>query len=158
MGLRSHFGVAGLLVAMVACSSGSATQPPAGDSGCAQACAVCTSSICADCKAAAALYRDEFESALYACVVQSTDASSCANRWSTCAGKATVVATRRPIDDSYRDACLARRSECVSQGSSFADDDCLLSPILDPAKVAEAQACLAKPCPEVKGCLGLYFN
>lgn len=158
MGLRGHFGAAGVLVALFACGSGTTTQPPAGDGGCTQACAACTSSLCADCKATAALYRDEFEAALYACVVQSTDASSCANRWSTCAGKATVAATRRPIDDSYRDACLARRTECMSQGSTFADDDCLISPVLDPAKVAEAQACLAKPCPEVKACLGLYFN
>ena len=66
--------------------------------------------------------------------------------------------SRRPADDSYRDACLTKRSECEAQGTTFADDNCLLSSLMEEAVLAQANQCLAKSCAEIPSCLRPIFQ
>jgi hypothetical protein len=146
-----------LLAACSTSSSNAGSGAPAGTPGCQAACARCGSDFCLDCAATSAKYRDEFETSLYACVQEVADAS-CGTLWTSCAIKAESEAARRPIDDTYRDACLAKKKDCDAQGAGFADDDCLISSILEQALVMQAQDCLAKACADAKSCLQPIFK
>jgi hypothetical protein len=142
-------------VATLACGGGTSSQA----SSCQAACRVCTSELCADCSATAGRFRDEFESSLYACVQAGSDAS-CDTTWTRCLVQAegAIAAQPRSIDTTYRDACLQKRSDCAAAGTSFADDDCLLSPILEASLVAQAQQCLSQSCATVAACLRPIFQ
>ncbi|SRR6266545_206001 len=139
-----------------ACSNGDSGGPAAGPSGCQAACARCGSDFCLDCAATSVKYRDEFETPLYACVQQDGDAS-CGTLWESCAIQAVTQLARRSIDDTYREACLAKRTECIAQGTTFADDDCLLSALFEETVVMQAQDCLSKACPDTRLCLQSIF-
>jgi hypothetical protein len=78
--------------------------------------------------------------------------------WETCAGQAFAEAPRRPIDDEYRTACLAKKRSCDAAGSAFADDLCLTSQVLDESSVSAANDCLAQACPDAKSCLRQIFQ
>src|SRR3954452_23158358 len=99
-----------LVAAWLGACGGSGVGGPgsAGSGGCAAACTRCGSDLCADCAATPARLLDEFESSVYACVQQGSDAS-CSTLWERCVVQAETQVPRRPIDDSYRDACLAKR-------------------------------------------------
>jgi hypothetical protein len=129
----------------------------AGSAGCQAACNSCASELCADCAATSARFRDEFENAVYACVRQGSDAA-CDTLWVNCMAQAEGQLTVRPIDTSYGDACLAKKSECDATATSFADDDCLLSRILEESRVAQAQQCLSLSCAQISACFAPLFN
>lgn len=149
----------GLLVGMAAvaggCSNGSSAN--SGTAGCMAACSHCASELCADCAATSARFRNEFESVVYACVQQGSDAS-CDTLWITCIGQGESQVTPRPADTTYRDACLAKKSDCDAMGVTFGDDDCLLSPILEESLVAQAMQCLSQPCTSISACFNPLFN
>ena len=128
-----------------------------GASSCQAACNRCGSDLCVDCAATSARLRNEFEDAVYACVLQGSDAS-CDTIWTNCIVAAEGKLTPRPADTTYRDACLAKKSDCDASGMGFADDDCLLSPILEEALVAQAQQCLSQTCANIGGCFMPLFN
>jgi hypothetical protein len=113
--------------------------------------------VCIDCGAASARYRDEFEGALYACV---SNADACSRvLWEGCMVQSIGQAPARPLDDSFRRACLAKKSECDAQGgSTFADDLCLSSQIFEQNVVTEAQDCLTKGCADTATCLRSKFQ
>jgi hypothetical protein len=143
---------------LAACSSGSGSSgTAAGPEGCQAACARCGSDFCVDCAATAAKYRDEFETPLYSCVQEGGDAS-CGSLWESCVIKAELQTPLRPIDNSYRDACLAKKRECDAEGMGFADDDCLLSVVLEQAAVMQAEDCLSKACADARSCLLAIFK
>src|SRR6187401_1686817 len=147
--MRSIFGVwrSGVLLALlggmtvVAGGCGSSGDS-GGSSGCQAACNRCASEICVDCAATSARLRDEFENAVYACVLQGSDAA-CDTLWTNCIVQAEGQLAARPADTTYRNACLAKKSDCEASGMGFADDNCLLSPILEDSRVAQAQQCLS---------------
>ena len=128
-----------------------------GASSCQAACNRCGSDLCVDCAATSARLRNEFEDAVYACVLQGSDAS-CATVWTNCIVQAEGQLAPRPVDTTYRDACLAKKSDCDASGMGFADDNCLLSSILDQALVAQAQQCLSQTCANIRACLMPLFN
>lgn len=136
---------------------GGSGKPSTTASGCTSACNRCASELCADCAATSARLRDEFENAVYACVLQGSDAA-CDAIWSSCIVQAEGSLTPRPADTTYRDACLAKKSTCDASGTTFADDDCLLSPILDEALVAQAQDCLSRTCDTIAACFQPLFD
>jgi hypothetical protein len=138
-------------------SNGGGPAASTGTQHCTSACAKCGSDFCVDCAGTGARYRDEFESALYSCVIDGGDAA-CDTLWQSCAIQAESALTPRAIDTSYRDDCLAKRTDCEAQGVSFADDDCLLSVLLEQSVVTQAQACLSKTCTETPSCLSTYFQ
>jgi len=148
-----------LLVGMAAlaggCSSGSKAN--SGTAGCMAACSRCPSELCADCAATATRFRDDFESVVYACVQQASDAS-CDTIWTNCITQGEGQITPRPADTTYRDACLTKKSDCDAMGMSFADDDCLLTPILEESLVAQAMQCLSQPCSSIQACFNPLFN
>ena len=156
-------GVGTLMFAFVSCglgacgNDGDGSREGQGAGGCDEACAVCGGDPCADCAATSARYRDEFESAVYACVTEGGDAS-CSAAWVNCFVAAEGEAMPRPIDDTYREACFAKRAACMAEGTSFADDDCLLSVVMEEAVVTAAQDCLTESCPETESCLGPLFE
>jgi len=129
-----------------------------GASSCQAACNRCASELCLDCAATSARLRDEFENAVYACVLQGSDASCNNTVWTNCMVQAEGTLTPRPADTTYRDACLAKKSDCDASGMGFADDNCLLSPILDEARVAQAQQCLSQTCANIGACFRPLFN
>jgi hypothetical protein len=148
----------GAVLPLGACSSsGDSSGATPGTSGCQAACARCGSDFCVDCAATAAKYNDAFEAPLYACVQEGGDAS-CGTLWESCAVRAELAAGRRPIDETYREACLAKKTECDAQGTSFADDDCLISMIFEESMVQAAQGCLSQPCPDAGSCLRPIFR
>ena len=100
---------------------------------------------------------DGFENAVYACVTEGGDAS-CSTAWVNCVVAAEGEALPRPIDDTYREACFAKRTACMAEGTTFADDDCLLSVIMEEAVVTAAQDCLTQSCPETESCLSPLFQ
>jgi hypothetical protein len=128
-----------------------------GASSCQTACNRCGSDLCVDCAATSARLRNEFENAVYACVLQGNDAS-CDTVWTNCIVQAEGQLTPRPADTTYRDACLAKKSDCDASGAGFADDNCLLSPILEEALVAQAQQCLSETCANIGACFRPLFN
>jgi hypothetical protein len=147
-----------LLAAVTAGASCNSATSSEGASNCRAACSRCGSELCVDCAATAARLRDEFENAVYACVIQGSDAASCDTVWMNCIVQAEGQLTPRPADTTYRDACLAKKSECDAAGMGFADDDCLLSPILDETRVAQAQQCLSQTCANIGACFMPLFN
>ena len=136
------------------CSSGGSSS---GGSNCQAACNRCASEICVDCAATSARLRNEFEDAVYACVLQGSDAS-CDALWTNCLIQGEGQLTPRPADTTYRDACFAKRSDCDAMGVTFADDNCLLTPILDEGLVAQAMQCLSQPCASITACFNPLFN
>jgi hypothetical protein len=72
--------------------------------------------------------------------------------------QASTSAPRRPADDSYRDACMTKRTDCASQGVNFADDNCLGSSLLSDAWLQKANDCIAKSCADVSTCLRDIFK
>jgi hypothetical protein len=148
----------GLLAGMMAvggsCGGGGSAG---GASSCQAACNRCGSDLCVDCAATSARLRNELEDAVYACVLQGSDAS-CDTVWTNCFVAAEGKLTPRPADTTYRDACLAKKRDCDASGMGFADDDCLLSPILEEARVAQAQQCLSQTCANIGACFRPLFN
>jgi hypothetical protein len=140
-----------------ACTGSDSGGPTTGPSGCQAACAVCGSDFCIDCAATSAKYRDEFETPLYACVQEGGD-GSCSSLWESCAIRAATQTPRRSIDDAYREACLVKRTQCIAEGTTFADDDCLISIIMEESVVMQAQDCLSKACPDLASCLRAIFK
>jgi hypothetical protein len=128
-----------------------------GASSCQAACSRCGSDLCVDCAATSARLRNEFEDAVYACVLRGSDAS-CDTVWTSCIVQAEGQLTPRPADTTYRDACLAKKSDCDASGMGFADDNCLLSPILEETLVAQAQQCLSQTCASIRACFMPLFN
>ncbi|HMJ56468.1 MAG TPA: hypothetical protein VK540_30585 [Polyangiaceae bacterium] len=125
---------------------------------CADACARCPMpQLCSDCAGWSTRLRDEFEGPLYACVVREADAG-CPRDWERCIDEAIGVAGDRDIDRTFRDACLARRTECQNQMMGFADDDCVASGAFLDSAVTDAQTCIVKPCAEVQACLSEAFR
>jgi hypothetical protein len=161
--------VVGLLV--VVSSSGACGGGGSGSSGatgaggssasttvqdCRDACNECGGDLCVDCAATAARYRDDYETILYDCI--RTSDSSCEQRWEECSGMAAGEVTRRAADDSYRDACLAKKSDCEDQEVSLSDDYCLGSTLLDESLLQDATACLDRACSDASGCLREIFR
>jgi hypothetical protein len=109
------------------------------------------------CDVCASRLRDDFENAVYACVLQGSDAS-CDTVWTSCFVQAEGQITARPVDTTYRDACLAKKSACDATAPSFADDNCLLSPILEEGLVAQAQQCLSQSCASIGACFRPLFD
>jgi hypothetical protein len=145
----------GALLVISACGSSESTGSSSGGA-CQSACARCSGELCLDCAGTADRYRDEYETALYSCV---NDADGCsAATWSTCSVQASSSAGRRPADDTYRDACLTKRSDCESQGINFADDYCLGSSLLSDAWLQRANDCVAKNCADISVCLRDVFK
>src|SRR5580765_8836110 len=99
VGVRCSQVMVALLVGMAAlaggCSSGSKAN--SGTAGCMAACSRCPSEVCADCAGTAARFRDEFESVVYACVQQASDAS-CDTIWTNCIIQGEGQITPRPAD------------------------------------------------------------
>jgi hypothetical protein len=145
----------GVILTTGACgSSESAGSTSAG--ACQSACARCGGDLCLDCAGTTDRYRDEYETALYSCV---NGADGCsASTWSTCSAQAVVSAPRRPADDTYRDACMTKRTDCASQGVNFADDNCLQSALLSDAWLQKANDCIGKSCTDVSTCLRDVFK
>lgn len=123
---------------------------------CQSACARCGGDFCVDCAGTSDRYRDDYETALYSCV---NGADGCsASTWSTCSVQASTSAPRRAADDTYRGACMTKRTECASQGVNFADDNCLGSWLLSDAWLQKANDCIAKSCADVSTCLRDIFR
>src|SRR5690242_6125929 len=101
-----------LLVGMAAAAGGCGTNNAnAGTVGCMAACSRCPGELCADCAATSARFRNEFESVVYACVQQGSDAA-CDTTWTNCITQGEGQITPRPADTTYRDACLMKKSDC----------------------------------------------
>lgn len=145
----------GACFAASSCGSSGSTGSTSGGA-CQSACARCGGDPCVDCTGASDRYRDEYERALYSCV-NGADGCSAAT-WSTCSAQASISAPRRAADDTYRDACMAKRSACASQGVNFADDACLSSTLLSDAWLQMANDCIAKSCADVSACMGEIFK
>jgi len=126
-------------------------------SGCQAACNRCAGELCVDCAATSARLRDEFENVLYACVLRGGDAS-CDTIWTSCFMEADAESIPRPTDVTFRETCLAKNSECDATATTFADDNCLSSRILEPSVVDQAQQCLSQSCANVGSCLRPLFN
>jgi hypothetical protein len=146
--------LAGMAAVGGSCGNGGSSG---GASSCQAACNRCGGDLCVDCAATSARLRNEFENAVYACVLEGSDAS-CDTIWQNCAVQAEGKVTPRPVDTTYRDACLAKKSECDASGMGFADDDCLLSPLLEESVVAQAQQCLSQTCANIGACFMPLFN
>ena len=142
------------LLAFCACGSSESTGSTSG--ACQSACARCGGDLCADCADTSDRYRDEYEAALYSCVKAAAGCSTAT--WSTCSTQATSSASRRAADDTYREACMTKRSDCASQGVAFADDDCLGSALLSEAWLQKANACIANSCADISTCLRDVFK
>lgn len=145
----------GALLVIAACGSSESTGSPSGGA-CQSACARCGGDLCVDCAATSDRYRDEYETALYSCV-NGADGCSAAT-WSTCSTQASSSAPRRTADDTYRDACMAKRTDCASQGVNFADDNCLGSSFLSDAWLQKANDCIVKSCADASACLRDIFK
>ena len=158
VGVRCPVLLLALLGGMAAVAGGCGSSGNGGgSSSCQAACNRCASEICVDCAATSARLRNDFENAVYACVLQGSDAS-CDTVWTSCFVQAEGQLTPRPLDTTYRDACLAKKSECDATTTSFADDNCLLSPILEEGRVAQAQQCLSQPCASIGACFMPLFD
>src|SRR5689334_15648968 len=146
--------IVGLATILFAASGGCSGDDAKGASSgatCAGACAKCSvADICQDCAGWGMRMRDEVENALYACVME---ADACSHDWEVCISSAITAAPSRDLDRTFRDACLARRTECQNQGMGFADDLCLTSGVFIADLVTQAQQCLAKACNEVAACI-----
>jgi hypothetical protein len=123
---------------------------------CQAACARCGGDPCVDCASYSARFRDEFEASLFSCVQNAAACSSA--QWEACAVQAAARAPRRPMDDQFRTACLAKMTTCGAAGSTFPDDYCLSSQVFDESSVATANDCLAQSCTDVKACLSAIFK
>ena len=156
--MRRSLVLLALLGGMAAVAGGCGSSGNAGgSSSCQAACSRCASELCVDCAATSARLRNDFEDAVYACVLQGSDAS-CDTVWTTCFVQAQGQITPRPLDTTYRDACLAKKSECDATATSFADDNCLSSGILEEGLVAQAQQCLSQSCANIAACLRPLFG
>ena len=157
-GVGARWLLGALLVSTGALAAGcNSSNGSSGSSGCQAACSRCASELCVDCAATSARLRDDFETAVYACVLQGSDAS-CDTIWTNCLIQGGGQLTPRPVDTTYRDACLTKRSDCAAIGVNFADDNCLASQILDEAVVAQAMQCLSQACANIASCLSPLFN
>ena len=157
VGVRRSVVLLALLGGMAAVAGCGSSGNSGGSSSCQAACNRCASELCVDCPATSARLRDDFESAVYACVLQGSDAS-CDTVWTSCFVQAEGQITPRPADTTYRDACLAKKSECDATATSFADDNCLLSRILEESLVAQAQQCLSQSCANIGACFMPLFD
>jgi len=95
--------------------------------------------------------RDDISASVVACATDATQL--CESEWSACFVAAAPLATMRPIDGTFTEACLQKRMEC-----SHADDHCLGSRLYDEAVVEQAEACLDESCAEVVDCLDAAFG
>ena len=144
------------LAMMAACSGSDSGGSSVGAEQCQAACARCGGDPCVDCAAYSARFRDEFEAALFSCVQNAAACSSA--QWETCFGQAVGQAPRRPIDDQYVMACMAKRMACDASGMVFPDDYCLSSQLLEESGVTKANDCLALGCADVGACLTPIFK
>jgi len=145
----------GALLSIEACGSNESAVSTSGGA-CRSACARCGGDLCVDCAGTADRYRDEYEMALYSCVNEADGCS--ASTWSACSTQAVGSAPRRPTDDTYRDACMTKRTDCAGQGINFADDNCLGSSLLSDEWLQKANDCLAKSCADASTCLRDIFK
>jgi hypothetical protein len=145
-----------LLAMMSACGGSDGGGGTMQTQECQAACARCGGDPCVDCAAYSARFRDEFESALFSCVQNAATCSSA--QWQTCFGQAVGQAPRRPTDDQYMSACMAKRMSCDAAGMVFPDDYCLSSQLLEESSVAKANDCLALACTDVGACLMPIFR
>ena len=145
-----------VLAMMAACSGSESGGNTAGAAQCQAACARCGGDPCVDCAAYSARFRDEFEAALFSCMQNAAACSSA--QWQACFGQAVGQAPRRPIDDQYMSACLAKRMTCAAAGMVFPDDYCLSSQLFEESSVAKANDCLALACTDAKACLMPIFK
>ncbi len=147
----------GAVVALLACGGSDGSSGGASGTGqCQAACTKCGGDPCADCASYSARMRDEFETALFTCVENATTCSSA--QWETCATEAATQTPRRPSDEQFRSACLAKRTSCDPSGNVYPDDYCLSSQVFEASSVSSANDCLAKGCTEVKACLTTIFK
>jgi len=145
----------GAILVTDACGSSESTGSTSAGA-CQRACTRCGGDFCVDCAGTSDRYRDDYETVLYSCVNEADGCS--AATWSTCSVQASASAPRRAADDTYRDACLTKRSDCESQGINFADDYCLGSSFLSEAWLQRANDCIAKSCADVSTCLRDIFR
>lgn len=116
----------------------------------AQTCNGSTNAECENkCQTQYAHVREEFFAAFVACY-----ANQCTKSQEMCATESYPAAPRRPIDDTYLNACLMRRNAC---SAGFSDDYCG-SVLFDEDAVMAAMSCLEKPCAEIAMCLKAAFN
>ncbi len=151
----SHWFSVILSLTIPACGSSESSSSTSGGA-CQSACAHCGGDFCADCAGTADRYRDDYETALYSCV-NGADGCSAAT-WSTCSVQASSSAPRRAADDTYRDACMTKRTDCAGQGVNFADDNCLGSSLLSEAWLQKANDCITKSCADISACLRDVFK
>jgi len=145
----------GALLGVGACGSSESTGSTSGG-GCQSACTRCGGDLCVDCPGTSDRFRDDYETALYSCVSHADGCSPAT--WSTCSVQASASAPRRTADDTYRDACMTKRTDCASQGVNFADDNCLQSSLLSDAWLQKANDCVSKSCADVSACLRDIFK
>lgn len=158
--VRNAVAILGLAFTAAGCGSGGGSGG-GGSTGsvqaCNDACKTCSTSLCADCAKATSRYLPGFSGALYACV---SGADACTSKtWEDCASANVGGFPTRSLDTSYRNACLSKRDSCLaSQGSTFADDYCLATNVLNESTVSALQACLDKSCADAAACLGQVFS
>ena len=99
-------------------------------------------------------WRPEVRDAYFHCYLDGRT-MNCANDAEACLAPAGQAAQPRAIDTSFRDACLNRRTACMS---SFADDYCSQSVLFDSSVVDQASSCLQKPCDQIAACLRSAFG
>src|SRR5262245_22194767 len=104
-----------LLATLAAACGGDSSASDA----CSSACAKCASELCVDCAGHAQRFRPEYASGLFSCVGGAAQCS--ASLWETCAAQAATALPARTADDTYRTACLAKKSDCDGQSMGFAD-------------------------------------
>ncbi len=73
---------------------------------------------------------------------------SCGESDDRCFDANQLGLTPRPEDAAYTEACLNKRTSC---GNPFADDYCYMS-VASEAFRDQVEACLARPCSEVRDC------
>jgi hypothetical protein len=98
-------------------------------------------------------WRPEFSSAYFGCLTDPVTPCSSAGAES-CFNTAATAIARRQSDGDYFTACMQKRTDCPG---AFIDDYCS-SIFLSDAWLAQAQACLAKPCTEVGACIHAIFK
>jgi hypothetical protein len=81
-----------------------------------------------------------------------------ASLWESRGVQAVSGLPARAADDTYRTACLAKKSDCAAQSMGFADDLCVASSFLSDTWLAMAQACLQLACADAKACLTPIFR
>ena len=149
----------------VACTAGSAPAPAVtsdgglGDaaeaSSCAEGCrgAKCQASGCGEtCLWRCA--RAEYVAGVVTCLNEPTTVCD-AKADDACGAKALAALSAQPNEAEFTTACSRKRTDC---GGTFPDDYCLQPRALTAGCFSEAQACITKPCSEVRACLSSVYK